>query len=269
MKDTIALHDEIALLREQLAAKEHLIKAEQVKLAERDKKITERDATITELKEQLKYLLNRRYAPSSEKASPDQLGLFNEAEAIVVESELEESCPAKSHTHQPKPRVSIPAELPREDIIHDLPEAEKRCPHDGSVLKLIGSEDHEQLEIIPAKIKVVRHKRLKYACSQCDQHIVTAHKPKQAIEKSIASPSLLAYIAVQKYADALPLYRQSEMLKRIGITLDRSNLANWMVKCGTLVQPLINLLMDHLQQQAYIHMDETTHRPPRHHGGWL
>ncbi len=105
---------------------------------------------------------------------------------------------------------------------------------------------------------MVRHKRLKYACPCCDNHIVTAGKPRQPVEKSIASPSLLAYIAVQKYADALPLYRQSEMFKRIGIELDRTNMANWMVKCGELVQPLINLLIEHLHQQPCIHMDETT-----------
>lgn len=68
----------------------------------------------------------------------------------------------------------------------------------------------------------------------------------------------MAYIAVQKYADALPLYRQSEMFKLIGIELDRTNMANWMVKCGELVQPLINLYIDQLHKQPYIYMDETT-----------
>lgn len=238
------LQKENDLLREKLAA-------EQEKLAERDNK-------IAALKEQLNYFLKKRYGASSEKTSPGQLGLFNEAEEVVVEAEPEESTTVKSHTRKRKPRVSIPADLPREDIIHDIPEAEKTCPHDGSELTVIGSEDHEQLEIIPAKIKVVRHKRLTYACPCCDKHIVTAGKPKQPIEKSIASPSLLAYIAVQKYADALPLYRQSEMFKRIGIALDRTNMANWMIKCGELVQPVINLLIDHLHQQPYIHMDETT-----------
>nr|WP_246434746.1 IS66 family transposase [Teredinibacter haidensis] len=134
----------------------------------------------------------------------------------------------------------------------------KSCPHDGSELKSFDSEDYEKLEIIPAKIKVVRHKRLKYTCPCCDKYIVTAAKPKQPIEKSIASPSLLAYVAVQKYADALPLYRQSEMFKRIGIELGRTNMANWMVKCGELVQPIVNLLLDHLHKQPCLHMDETT-----------
>lgn len=87
---------------------------------------------------------------------------------------------------------------------------------------------------------------------------MTAKKPKQPIEKSIASPGLLAFVATQKYCDALPLYRQSEMFKRIGIALDRSNLANWMIRCGELVQPLINLLHDHLLDRSLVHMDETT-----------
>ncbi|TVZ39053.1 transposase [Alteromonadaceae bacterium 2753L.S.0a.02] len=240
MNDTAALQQEVILLREQLAS---------------------RDEQITVLNEKIKYLLNKRFAPSSEKSSPDQMGLFNEAEeALVDEAEHTEpeTTTVKSHTRSRKPRISIPDSLPREDIIHDLPESEKVCPHDGSALKNIGSEDHEQLEIIPAKIQVIRHKRLKYACPCCDNHIVTARKPKQAIEKSIASASLLAYIATQKYADALPLYRQREMFKRIGIELDRTNMANWMVKCGELVQPLINLLADHLHSQPCLHVDETT-----------
>ncbi|WP_284284791.1 IS66 family transposase, partial [Marinibactrum halimedae] len=228
MKTVAALQQEITLLREALAA-------------EKEKN--------TFLNERIQHLLRQRFAPSSEKNPPNQLGLFNEAEAIEAEeTELapeETTTEVKSHTRTRKPRVSIPDNLPREDIIYDLPEHDKTCPHDGAALKNIGSEDHEQLEIIPAKIKVIRHRRLKYACPCCDQHIVTASKPKQPIEKSIASPSLLAFVATQKYADALPLYRQSEMFKRIGIHLDRTNMANWMIQCGKLVQPLINLLIEH------------------------
>lgn len=240
MDQAISLHEENQQLREQLA---------------------QRDAQIVSLKEQIKQFLNHRFSASSEKLSIDQLGLFNEAEAIEQadeESPASKTVTVKSHKRQQKPRVSIPADYPREEIVHDLPESEKYCPHDGTGLEVIGSEDHEQLEIIPAQISVLRHRRLKYACPCCQKHIVTADKPKQPIEKSIASPGLLAYVAVQKYADALPLYRQSEMFKRIGITLDRTNLATWMVRCGELVQPVINLLMDHLQQQPLLHLDETT-----------
>ena len=254
MKNAAALQKENDLLREQLAV-------EKEKLLVEIEKNNQRDAQILSLHEQIKLLLHKRYGASSEKISQDQLGLFNEAEEIVsedTESVESESIIVKSHTRKSKPRVTIPENLPREDIIHDISESEKVCPHDGTQLKHIGSDDHEQLEIIPAKIKVIRHKRLKYVCPCCDNHIVTAKKPKQPIEKSIASASLLAYIAVQKYADALPLYRQSAMFKRIGIELDRTSMANWMIKCGELSQPLINLLIDHLHQQPCLHMDETT-----------
>ena len=230
-------------------------------LAQAETKIAERDAHVSSLQEQIRQYLSRRFAASSEKASADQMGLFNEAEETVEESNEKtesDTTTVKSHERRTKPRVSIPEALPREEILHDLPEEEKICPHDGAELKVIGSEDHEQLDIIPAQIKVLLHKRLKYACPCCDQHIVTAKKPKQPIEKSIASPGLLAHVAVQKYCDALPLYRQSEIFKRVDIHLDRSNLANWMVRSGELIQPLINLLIDHLHQEKVLHLDETT-----------
>jgi transposase len=142
-------------------------------------------------------------------------------------------------------------------VIHDLPDAEKFCPHDGTALKQMGSETHDQLDIIPATIQVLHHIRLKYACPCCEQHLITAQKPAQPIEKSIASPGLLAFIATQKYVDALPLYRQVESFKRIGIELDRSTLADWMQKCGLLLQPLINLIHEKVLEQKYLHMDET------------
>jgi transposase len=142
-------------------------------------------------------------------------------------------------------------------VIHDLPDAEKFCPHDGTALKQMGSETHDQLDIIPATIQVLHHIRLRYVCTCCEQHLITAQKPAQPIEKSIASPGLLAFIATQKYVDALPLYRQVESFKRIGIELDRSTLADWMQKCGLLLQPLINLIHEKVLEQKYLHMDET------------
>ncbi|WP_339084305.1 IS66 family transposase [Teredinibacter turnerae] len=246
MNHVADLQKENDLLRKQLAAE----KSVRVK----------HEAQIAALNEKIQLLLKQRFGASSEKSSPDQLGLFNEAEDVLAEDVAEaepEATPVKGHTRTRKPRVSIPDHFPREEIIHDIPESEKVCPHDGSTLKNIGSDDHEQLDIVPATIKVIRHKRLKYACPCCEGHIVTAAKPKQPIEKSIASPGLLAFIAVQKYGDALPLYRQSEMFKRIGIELDRTNMANWMVTCGELVQSLINLLIEHLHKQTYLHLDET------------
>jgi transposase len=171
---------------------------------------------------------------------------------------VEETVPVKPHQRVKRPRVSIPKELPREEIIHGLPDEEKVCTHDGTELKPIGSDDHEQLDIIPTQIEVLLHRRLKYACPCCNKHIVTSNKPKQTIEKSLASTGILAFIASQKYCDTLTLYRQSEMFKRIRIEIDRTNLSNWMLKCGALVQPPINLLQDKILEAPVVHMDETT-----------
>lgn len=226
--------------------------------------IQQKNSRIKILEDYIKALKQKQFGASSEKQEIIQAEMvFTEVESC---SETDEPAQADAfeneitvvaeHTRKKK-RVSIPKELPRVDVIHDLPDTEKFCPHDGAALKQIGSETHDQLDIIPATIQVLHHIRLKYACPCCEEHLITAQKPAQPIEKSIASPGLLAFIATQKYVDALPLYRQVESFKRIGIELDRSTLADWMQKCGLLLQPLINLIHDKILEQKYLHMDET------------
>jgi transposase len=221
------------------------------------KENTQLKQRITLLEEMLRVQRYKDYGASSEKGS-GQGQLFDEAEndSLTAESEAVDIV-VPAYTRKKKKRVSIPADVPREDIIHDLAEADKVCPHDGSELTLIGEETSEQLDIEPAKIKVLRHRRQKYACPCCEQYLITATKPAQPIEKSIAAPGLLAYVAVSKYCDALPLYRQIAIFKRIGIELDRTTLANWMIKMGVLVQPLINRLSEIANEQSVLHMDET------------
>jgi transposase len=223
--------------------------------------IEEKNQRIQALEELLALLKKRLFGTSSEKSGPQQPELFNEAEVITEQAEADEVVESTTtiaeHQRRKKKRISIPAELKRIEIIHDLPEAEKICPYDQTELKRIGSETHEQLDIIPAQVRVLKHIRYKYACPCCEKHLVTARKPKQPIEKSIASPGLLAFITTQKYVDGLPLYRQLPIFKRIGVMLDDASLANWMIKCGQLVQPLINLIHEHILVQLVIYMDET------------
>jgi transposase len=163
-----------------------------------------------------------------------------------------------AHSRRRCGRHPLPEHLPREEIIHDLPAAEKRCPHDGTTLESFGEETAEQLDIVPATVRVLRHKRLKYRCPCCRSHVRTAPMTPQPLPKSQASPGLLAYVATSKYADALPLYRQSKQFERIGVSLPRQTLAAWMVRAGEFVQPLVNLLRDQLLETSYIQMDETT-----------
>ncbi|PKL94493.1 MAG: IS66 family transposase, partial [Gammaproteobacteria bacterium HGW-Gammaproteobacteria-8] len=207
------------------------------------------NARIILLQEQLNLALAKRYAASSEKVSADQIRLFDEAEVeapadVAADVDVTPVTIAE-HTRTRRGRKPLPAALPRIDVIHELPEAERVCPHDGAVLKAIGEVVSEQLDIVPATIRVLKHIRVTYAC-ECGQCLKTAPLPPQPIPRSLASPGLLAHIVVSKYQDALPLYRQEQILQRIGVDLPRATLANWMIQAGTLIQPLINLLRDRL-----------------------
>jgi transposase len=121
--------------------------------------------------------------------------------------------------------------------------------------------DSEQLDIVPATVRGLHHERRKYACPCCKQHMVTSPMTAQPIPKSQASPGLLAFVATAKSVDALPLYRQTQQFERLGLACSRATLARWMLRCGELVQPLINLLRDELlalDTLDYLHIDETT-----------
>jgi transposase len=219
---------------------------------------------VLTLTEQLNVALARRYAASSEKLSPDQIALFDEAE-LECEAEPDsvdastdgDEIAVAAHQRRKRGRKPLPDHLLRIDVIHELAEDERCCDHDGQLLTEIGEVISEQLDIIPAKIQVTRHIRKKYACD-CGQCIKTAPLPAQPIPKSMASPGLLAHITVSKYQDALPLYRQETILQRIGVDIPRATLANWMIKAGGLVQPLINLMQDRLLSHDIMQMDETT-----------
>ncbi len=220
------------------------------------------------LLDQVRLFQHQRFGPRSEKCHPDQQDLFNEAEAVVEDVDAktgeaaDDTQAASGETADAAParkrgRKALPPTLPRVDVIHELPEAQRHCP-EGHALKVIGEEVSEQLDIIPAKIQVIRHIRKKYACPCCEAHVKTAKAPQQPIPKSNASPGLLAWIVTAKFQDALPLYRQSGMLQRIGVDIARGTLATWVIRCGELILPLINLMRDQLVLYDIQQMDETT-----------
>lgn len=232
--------------------------------AERTKLEAEREES-ERLRELVRLFTQKRFGPSSEEWNQDQLQIFNEAEATALtEDTLEDddvadegAVPESSpKARKNKGRRPLPAHLPRQEKVHDLPEDVKVCAQ-GHAMVRIGEETSEQLEITPPKIWVTRNVRPKYACPQCEDQVVIADVPKQPIPKSQASPSLLAQIAVSKYCDGLPLYRQSNIFRRIDIDLNRTTLANWIVKIGQLFQSVVNLLRDDLLSEDIAHCDET------------
>lgn len=225
-------------------------------------------ASVDLLKEENRWLKAQLFGRSSEKRAADEISpdqaklLFNEAEAIAhapSASAAPESLRIPAHERKKPGRKALPSELPRVEIVHDLPEAEKRCTHDGATLEVIGEAHAEQLDYVPAKLRVIRHIRLKYACPCCRQGVKLAAAPVQLFPKSNATPSLLAHITTAKYVDGMPLHRQEAQFARLGVELPRATMARWMIQAGgEHVTPLINLLNERMLASALIHMDETT-----------
>ena len=246
-----------------------LVRRYESELTERDAAIAQRDARIEHLQAQVRLLLARRFAPSSEKLPDGQLGLFNEAEASAAqESESPPATEVAAHRRATPKRAPLPDALPRIDVEHPLAHDERTCPHHGVELERFGEVVSEQLDIIPAQVRVLRHVRGKYRCPHCEGHLRTAAMPAQPLPRSLASPGLLAHVATAKYADALLLYRQHQPLKRLGVDLSRTTLATWMVRAGALVVPLINLLREELLERPYLLMDETTVQVLKEPGKW-
>jgi len=259
------LSDDVAQLKHQLLSAQALLKeqADELQLHREDRKRHQRelhhkDLKIATLEERLRLLIHQRFGTSAERVDLNY-PLFDEAEARVTAPEpgIPDTLTVPAHARAKRGRRALPAELPRVEVIHDLPDDQKRCPHDGTELACIGEDTSEQLDIVPATIQVLKHIRKKYACPCCEQHVVTAALPAQPIPRSLASPGTLAFVAVSKYADGLPLYRQQVIFERLGQALPRATLANWMIQCGELIQPVINLLQDQLLTQPVIHLDET------------
>jgi len=227
-----------------------------------------KQARIELLEEQVKLFKLKTFGKSSEK-SPDQAELFDEpeteaddiapelAEGIAPEGSDVDASQSEAPSIKKPGRKPLPAELPRKEIVHDLADHEKTC--DCGCQKVeIGEEVSEELEIIPAKVFVNRHRRKTYACNACEGQVVTAPKPEKLLPKSNASAGLLAHVACAKYQDGLPLYRMEAIFKRMNIHLPRNTLANWMIQSSEKLQPLYNLMNDILLSSGYLHMDETT-----------
>ncbi|WP_427500839.1 IS66 family transposase [Methylomonas sp. MED-D] len=236
--------------------------AEQQRLASQLRLVTvERDL----LKERVDAFLHRLYAAKSEaRANPAQRDLFlNEAEALapngtpVAEEATPETVEVTGHNRKKRGRKPLDPHLPREIVRHELPESERICGHDGALLVEIGAEISEQLDIVPQQVRVIQHHRVKYACPCCDESIRVTPAPVRIIPKGLLTETALAWVVTAKYQDSLPLYRQAALLSRFGGDLSRNTLAASMVRVGDAVQPIINLLRDHLLDADLILGDET------------
>lgn len=214
------------------------------------------------LREQWQLLLQKRFGASSE-GLPGQGELFNELEE-ALEPTTDEVAAEQTITYtRKKSRPRIDKSLPREEVLHDIPDEDKVCDCCGHALHRMGEEVSEKLEFIPATVRVLRHVRPKYSCRACEKHgtdttIKIAPVKPSILPKSIATPSLLAQIISAKFQFGLPLYRQEAMFKQYGIELSRQTMSRWMLTVSDKLRPLYQRMHDILLKQPALWADETT-----------
>ena len=218
------------------------------------------------LEERIRLLQNELFGRKSEKRHPQddrQLPIFeSEAQKPFPDHETA-SIAVPAHQRKKPGRKPLPDNLPRVEVVHDLCDEEKICGC-GDQLSCIGQEVCEKLDYKPAQLRVIRHIRYKYACKSCEgiesegPTVKIAPPPVQLIPKSMATEGLISHIAVSKFADALPLYRQQKMFSRLGVDLPRATMANWLVQAAERCKPLIDLMENQIRSGPLINIDETT-----------
>lgn len=229
-------------------------------LQERDQIIAEQGLKITELKAQLA----RRFGQKTEKLTDEQCTLFQhlldgEAEKSRREAEKtaqETMTEVRGHRRR-NGRSMIPDHLPRVVERIELPEKDRACPGCGEQRVEIGTDSTEVLDIIPAQVRVIQYHRVKYACIDCCGEVVRAPEPPLPFDRSKASAGMVAHVAVSKFADHIPLYRQEGILKRSGVEFPRSTSCDWLTKTSETLEPLVKLLTRRILQSHCVQTDDT------------
>jgi transposase len=239
----------------------------QVQNIELKNKISELEALINFYEEQFRLAKHRQFGRSSEKTEgAEQLGLFDEAEN-TADPRAEEKVTIEEITYtrrkQAGKRADDISNLPVETVEYELAEEERACPECGGPLHEMSTEERCEIEIIPPQVVAKRHVQHVYACRNCEENndhtpIIKARAPEPVIRNSLASPSAVAHIMVEKYVKAVPLYRQEQSFLRDGIRLSRQTMANWTIKCSEdWLELIYNRMYAHLLAEEVLHADET------------
>ena len=227
------------------------------------------------LLEQLNIIRHRKFGASSEKSSEEVLEqlslLFDEAEvyAAAEENQDEEPAEVSVRSYKRKKKVGSARDILPEDVEvvteeYSLSEEERTCPQCGEQMEVIGTEVQEQLVLIPAKAILRRRVYYVYACKNCEKNdistpVVRTPLIPAVIPGSFASPEAIAYIMVQKFVMASPLYRQEQEWNRLGIMLSRQTMSNWLLlSTERWLTPIYFALRGRMILCDLLHSDETS-----------
>jgi transposase len=209
-------------------------------------------------------LTRQQFGRRSEQLTADQLQFgLEDLEQTVAENQAGQDAAGPAASSKPaaikrpaRNHGALPAHLPRYEVVIDA--APAACPCCGGTMHSIGELRTEQLDMVPAQLRVRVTRRPRYACRGCEGAVVIAEAPERPIDGGMATEALIMHVLVSKFCDSLPLYRQSQMLARQGITIDRSTLANWVGRACWWLTPLYDLVVSTALSANKLFADDTT-----------
>ena len=256
---------DVTALPDDSAALQSMVRDAVAAALQRDAQVIELTAEIEKLQSLIHKLLRHRFGQRSEQMSPDQLKLaMEDAEQEAAEKAAADDAGEKSEEQRRRRRAArpqrnlgaLPAHLPRDEVIIDIDS--KECPCCRGEMHLIDETRTEMLDRIPAQFRVKVTRRPRYGCRSCGEAVEQAPAPERPIDGGMATEALLAHVVVSKFADFLPLYRQAEMMKREGITIDRSTLSDWVGRACWWLRPLYDLVVSTVLSAPVVFADDTT-----------
>jgi len=255
MATTPSLPDDIDVLKALLLQRDGELQSLRQTVSTLELALSVRTLEIEQLTLQIAKLKRMVFGRKSEKIDQKLEQLETRLEDLIAEEgAAEQTAEAPVQPRQKSIHKPFPESLAREE--HIIEPKEDACPQCGGNLKPLGEDVSEQLEVIEAAFKVIRHVRKKKACACCDC-IVQAPAPSRPIQRGFAGPGLLANIAVAKFADHQPLYRQALIHARRGVELDPATTGRWMGACGVLITPLVEALRRYVVAPGKVHSDDT------------
>ncbi len=219
--------------------------------------MADRNAQLEKLVEALKHAV---FGRKSEKTDPDQYELaLEDIETGIAAIEAEKAaCDVTPAASRGKPRSvnrgALPKHLPRVEVVIEPEETACGC---GAERHVIGEDVSERLDVIPTQFRVIVTRRPRYACRRCETGVVQAPAPARLIQGGLPTEATVAHVLVAKYADHLPLYRQTKIFERQGVMLDRSTLADWVGRAAFELRPVFDHLVSDLKRSTKLFMDET------------